>query len=159
MRTSLKSYPKNRLSNGSFTILHGSRFGKKFSCFKTTFDEKVGLKNMEIQLPLISTKICSEGSGKEDFDANFHSWLNKRSNNFGTRRGVYHCLVKTLNETKDIGTGGLPQIIGLYMTNNARLFGIIDGDKKYIYGKKRVQKILILIELSGGTKMLREWIR
>jgi hypothetical protein len=132
--TSLESYPKAFLG-GTFTLLHGSRIGKVFKLYKISFKEK-SLHNEEISLPNISTKVYSGGSGAKEFDENWLNWKNERHNNFKTSRGVYHCLHHTLNEIKDIRTGGLPQIIGLYREKNARLFGIIEDNKKYIYGKE-----------------------
>lgn len=140
INTSLHSYPKIFL-NGSFTILHGTRTGKEFKCFKTQYSQSKGLVNEEIILPLVSTKICSEGSGRKEFDDNFLKWENERHNNYRTSRGVFHCLNDTLKNIKDPRTGGLPQIVGLYRIQNSRLFGIVSNEKKYIYGKESSEDI------------------
>ena len=140
IKTSIENYPKEQ-STGSFTILHGTRIGKEFSCFKTSFDKTNGLKNEKISIPLISTKICSEGSGKKEFDFNFQEWERERHNNYRTSRGVFHCLSETLKTIKDPMTGGLPQIVGLYRINNSRIFGIVENKKKYIYGKESSEDI------------------
>ncbi|WP_350292674.1 hypothetical protein [uncultured Croceitalea sp.] len=138
--TSIENYPKEQ-STGSFTILHGTRSGKEFSCFKTIFNKVNGLKNEQIDLPKISTKICSEGSGKKEFDNHFQEWEKERHNNYRTSRGVFHCLSRTLKTIKDPMTGGLPQIVGLYRIDNSRLFGIVENNKKYIYGKESSEDI------------------
>lgn len=138
--TSIENYPKGQ-STGSFTILHGTRSEKEFSCFKTSFDKVSGLKNEQVSLPLISTKISSEGSGKKEFDFNFQEWERERHNNYRTSRGVFHCLSETLKTIKDPMTGGLPQIVGLYRINNSRIFGIVENEKKYIYGKESSEDI------------------
>lgn len=108
--------------------------------YKTSFYLNVGLKNEQIELPRISTRVFSGGSGKKEFDYNW-KWESEKHNNYRTSRGVYHCMDKTLKEIKDPQTGGLLQIVGLYRNKNARIFGIVDNDKKYIYGKESVEKI------------------
>jgi hypothetical protein len=141
IKTSLKSYPTKALDE-TFTIVHGTRINKQFSCYKTTYITKTGeLLNEEIELPNYSTKIFSGGSGKKEFDDNWKAWQDAKHNNSGTSRGVYHCLEKTLKKIKDPRTGGLPQIIGLYRKDNARIFGIIEKEKKYIYGKESSEGI------------------
>lgn len=134
INSSLESYPKGYLS-GTFTLLHATRINKEFKCYKTSYNSNKKLINKEIILPRFSTKIFSGGSGKDEFDANLLIWESQRHNDHRTSRGVYHCLVKTLKEIKDPNTGGLPQIVGLYRNKNSRLFGIIEDEKKYIYGK------------------------
>lgn len=138
--SSLESYPKEFLG-GTFTILHATRIDKEFRCYKTSYNSKKQLENEEITLPRISTKIYSGGSGKEEFYTNWLKWESEKHNDHRTSRGVYHCLYKTLKEIKDPRTGGLPQIVGLYRNKNSRLFGIIENDKKYIYGKESSEDI------------------
>ena len=133
--TSLDSYPKEHL-NGMFTILHGTRSGKTFKCFKINIDSEYNLLSEEIYLPLISKKVFSGGSGKKEFDYNYMSWENEKHNDYRTSRGVYHCLEDTLIKIKDPNTGGKPQIVGLYRIGTCRLFGIVCDRKRYIYGKE-----------------------
>ncbi len=140
IKSSLDSYPKDFLV-GTFTILHGTRNEKIFKLFKTSFSPDTGLNNIEIQLPKISTKVYSGGSGKTEFDKNWEDWQKEKHNEFRTSRGVYHCLHQTLKVVKDSQTGGLPQIVGLYRNKNSRLFGIVENDKKYIYGKESAESI------------------
>jgi hypothetical protein len=138
--TSLRAYPKVFLSD-TFTILHGTRVGKVFKCYKTDYSITEGLTNEEIALPNMSTKVFSGGSGEKEFDDNWRLWENEKHNNHRTSRGVYHCLIKTLKEIKDPSTGGLPQVVGLYRINNARIFGIVENGTKYIYGKESSEDI------------------
>jgi len=133
--SSLTKYPKKFLGS-NFTILHGTRNKKQFSLFKTAFTKRTGLSNSKIDLPLISTKIFSGGSGSKEFERNWLEWSTIKHNDYGTSRAVYHCLNKTLKTIKDPRTGGIPQIIGLYRAKNTQLFGIVDNGKKYIYGKE-----------------------
>lgn len=140
IKTSWEKYPKDN-STGSFTILYGTRNGKEFNLYKTSFNKFKGLENKEIPLPKISTKVCSEGSGKSEFDTNFLPYENKNHNDFEKSRGVYHCLDFTLKNIKDPATGGLPQIIGLFREGNSKIFGIVKDEIKYIYGKESSESI------------------
>jgi len=135
IKTSLENYPSSFLG-GSFTILHGTRFEKIFKLFKISYFKNKGLNMEEIPLGNISTKTYSDGSGAKEFDENWSKiWDNHRHNDYRTSRAVYHCLTKTLDEIKDPYTGGLSQIIGLYRIKNSRLFGVVNNNNKYIYGK------------------------
>lgn len=140
IKTSLEKYPKDFLRS-SFTILHASRYKKTFKLFKITYDTNNGLINKEINLPKISTKVYSGGSGAKEFNENWLNWESEKHNDYRTSRAVYHCLDKTLKTLKDPLTGGLPQIIGLYRNKNARLFGITENKKKYIFGKESSEDI------------------
>lgn len=141
MKSSLVTYPKDFLADNSFTILHATRFNNEFKLFKTTFGKDKTLKNKEVKLPKISTKVFSGGSGKTEFNNNWEKWENSKHNNYRTSRAVYHCLSETLKDIKDPRTGGLPQIVGLYRIENMRLFGIVEDEKKYIYGKESSENI------------------
>ena len=140
IKTSLETYPKEFLAE-TFTILHATRFEKSFKLFKTSFGVNKKLTNEEIELPSISTKVFSGGSGGSEFDENWNKWQNEKHNNYRTSRAVYHCLNQTLKNIKDPRTGGHPQIVGLYRNKNMRLFGIIENEKKVIYGKESSEDI------------------
>lgn len=140
IKTSLDTYPKEFLG-GTFTILHATRFEKIFKLYKISSGVDKQLKNEEIELPTISTKVFSGGSGGAEFDSNWQKWENEKHNDYRTSRAVYHCLYRTLKTIKDPHTGGYAQIVGLYRNKNARLFGIIENDKKYIFGKESSEDI------------------
>lgn len=140
INTSLESYPKNFIGD-SFTILHGTRFEKTFKLFKIIFGADKQLRKEEVPLGNVSTKVFSGGSGAKEFDENWLKWESEKHNDNRTSRAVYHCLYKTLKEIKDPRTGGLPQIVGLYRNINSRLFGIVENEKKYIFGKESSEDI------------------
>ncbi|MBS9526013.1 hypothetical protein KI659_18480 [Litoribacter alkaliphilus] len=140
IKTSLDSYPKNFIGE-SFTILHGTRFEKTFKLFKIVYGADKQLRKEEVLLGNISTKVFSGGSGAKEFDANWQKWKSEKHNDHRTSRAVYHCLYKTLKEIKDPQTGGLPQVVGLYRNKNSRLFGIVEDEKKYIFGKESSEDI------------------
>lgn len=140
IRTSLEGYPKAFIGD-SFTILHGTRFEKSFKLFKIYLGADKQLHKEEIPLGNISTKVFSGGSGANEFDKNWLQWESEKHNDYRTSRAVYHCLFQTLKNIKDPRTGGLPQIVGLYRIKNARLYGIVENGKKYIYGKESSEDI------------------
>jgi hypothetical protein len=140
IKSSFITYPKEQTS-GSFIILHGTRVNKNFYCFETDFSFKTGLNNNEIELPLVSKKIYSAGSGKLEFDENYLKWESDKHNDNRTSRGVYDCLYDTLTKINDSGTGGLPQIVGLYREKNLRLFGIIKGNCRYVLGRESSENL------------------
>jgi len=133
IKANIDSYPIEK-TTGQFTILYGTRIGQIFSCFKFSFNPLNGFETKEIQLPNESTIIYSGGSGGQEFDQNFRLYKSDKENNSRTSRGVYHCLIKTLNSIKDKRTGYVPQIMGLYRNKNRKLFGIIKDGKRYING-------------------------
>lgn len=135
IETSLALYPDAFLGE-TFTIIHGTRFKKEFKLFRFFYSKKYGIKSCEVPLPRISTKVFSDGSGRNEFNDKWSNvWDNRKHNDYRTSRAVYHCLHKTLEEIKDPHTGGLPQIVGLYRNKNSRIFGITEKNNKYIYGK------------------------
>lgn len=140
IRTSLDSYPKPFIVD-NVTILHGTRFEKSFKLYKIHLGADRQLHKEEIPLGNISTKVFSGGSGANEFDKNWLQWESEKHNDYRTSRAVYHCLYQTLKNIKDPRTGGLPQIVGLYRNKNARLFGIVENEKKYIYGKESSEDI------------------
>ena len=140
IKSSFKLYPKHFLI-GNFTILHATRFEKVFKLFQITIGADEELKKQEIELPNISTQVFHGGSGGVEFKNNWDYWDSERHNNYRTSRAVYHCLYETLKTIKDPSTGGYAQIVGLYRNKNARLFGIVENSKKYIYGKESSEDI------------------
>lgn len=134
-------YPKIAL-NQNFTIIFGTRIENEFYLFKYLYNFKTEDFDKErINLPTISTKVFSGGSGAKEFDVNYLKYENHKHNEYQTSRGVYQCFVKTLQNINDIYSGGAPQIIGLYRIKNSILFGSVIKEKCYIYGKEYVQNI------------------
>ncbi|MBA5630333.1 hypothetical protein [Moheibacter lacus] len=134
-------YPKFAL-NQNFNIIYGTRISHEFKLFKYLYDYKSEeFTYEEIELPLISTKVYSGGSGAEEFNKNFENLERESHNEYRTSRGVYQCLIKTLNNMKDIYSGGTPQIVGLYRIKNSILFGSVINEKLYLYGREYLQKV------------------
>jgi hypothetical protein len=136
IETSLNEYPKVVLVQ-DFSILYGTRVGKDFYLFQTTYSRQGGISNRQLELPLQSDVVYRGGTGAAEFDRNWVRWKDKHHNDVGTSRAVYHCLEATLAEIQDASTGGMPQVMGLYRIGNARLFGIVHRGKRYLFGKER----------------------
>jgi len=65
------------------------------------------------------------GSGKKAF---FDIWTKKSIDYEGTSRGIYTCLCDSIKAGKDTGTGGAPQLVGIYRNKQVNTFGVIDED-------------------------------
>jgi hypothetical protein len=140
IKTSFIAFPKGKLKEG-FTILHATRVKNEFFCFRTSGKSNASITNFQIELPKVSFNIFSEGSGKREFDNNFHKWEKETHNNFRTSRAVYHCLEETLERMKDKRTGGKPQVIGLYRIRNSVTFGILHNGKRFLNGMEVDQNV------------------
>jgi len=140
VRLSFNSYPRHALAE-PFSILYATRFGQEFRFYKIFEGYGKEFRKIEIILPAESMNIYTGGSGKFEFWANWVRWENKKHNNFGMSRAVFHCMQETLETIKEPTVGGIPQIVGLYRKGNARLFGIIDKGKKYLFGKEVIEDI------------------
>ncbi len=127
------NYP-SKFSNS--TIIYGTRCGKDFHVF-TLKTVKDGTLIVERQaLPDISSIIVRDGSGKIDFDSNWSVMNSIKSDNFGTSRNVFFCLSESIRNGSNPQTGGVPQVVGLYRGGNGKVFGFVDGDNRFICGRK-----------------------
>ena len=130
IETSLKQYPMSI----NFSILFGSR--------ESTYDFHVGqidyhdnnLTFKELVLPKTSDTIFVGGSGATSFNEVRNS-LQSNPNN-GTSRFIYHCLSKTIKDYASPTVGGIPQLVGLFREGPGIIFGIIEGEERYVLGKK-----------------------
>lgn len=129
-----QNYPKNILS-GKSTILYGTRINMDFFLYKAEFDKMSSqIIFQRIPIPNKSILLHEDGSGKNEFHENWIKENSEKRNASGTSRSVYHCLHKTIINTKEPTVGGAPQIIGLYRKFNAIPFGIIIDNKRFVYG-------------------------
>lgn len=117
----------------AFNILFATRDECGFSLCEYVFDGFL-LKREIHPLPPSSSVVLAKGSGEKDFNKRWVYDYSSRTNEFGTCRAVYHCLAKTIQETTQEAVGGAPQLVGLYRGGNSRAFGILKGDKTYLYG-------------------------
>ncbi|WP_201628296.1 hypothetical protein [Psychrobacter maritimus] len=117
-----------------FTILHASRHNGEFKLFQIDYNNIC--RTQEIILSNESKVVFAGGSGGSSFTDNLLRWKDDRHNNKGTTRGVYHCLIETLERLNDFSVGKSIQLIGLYRINNARIIGTTINNQRYLFGKE-----------------------
>lgn len=131
-----KNYPSEitGIVANTLEIIHCSRdneqnfFSRKMKWTKAT--NKWTGESVEIKSH--SDKLFVVGSGAKEFLEKYKEYW--KSENQKTSRALFHCFTDTLSNIKDKYCGGSPQLVGLYRIGNARLFGIINNNKRYYQG-------------------------
>lgn len=127
IETSVQSYP---FPDVCFSILVATRESYyDFHIGKIVCNKK-RLSYEEGELPSKSDEIYVEGSGAKDFERIKRSL--KFNINEGTSRFYFHCLSKTIKDCESDTVGGVPQLVGLFRQGPGIIFGIIEGDNRYI---------------------------
>ncbi|WP_418360514.1 hypothetical protein [Sphingobacterium detergens] len=132
----LRSYPEEQLAK-SFRIICAMRdVDNNFNCYLICWDIRNGLKKEILTIPPYSGLVTSQGSGAKEFEDRFCYNYSKRHNNYRTSRAIYQCFTDTLDEIKDHACGGVPQVMGLYRKDNAKIFGIVRKGKIFFMGNE-----------------------
>ncbi|MBQ2882173.1 MAG: hypothetical protein IJE43_00125 [Alphaproteobacteria bacterium] len=127
IETSVQSYP---FPDVCFSILVATRESYyDFHIGKIVCNKK-RLSYEEGEFPSKSDEIYVEGSGAKDFERIKRSL--KFNINEGTSRFYFHCLSKTIKDCESDSVGGVPQLVGLFRQGPGIIFGIIEGDNRYI---------------------------
>ena len=141
VRQSLQQYPKDVLRQ-TFKIYYASCIGNSFYMAKFAYDGNDYLVE-DVDLPAQSTKVFSDGSGKELFETLWGEADRDCVNEQNTSRNVYNCFSHTIDEAskypKDRNlcmVGGAPQLVGLYRKSGTKLFGIVKNGERYIQGRR-----------------------
>ena len=118
----------------SCQILYGTKCNGAFSIALFNVDTD-GVTMEILPLPQVSGRVHSMGSGALEFENKLsHVILTNEEN---TSRGVFHCLWKTIEDTKEYTVGGLIQFVGLYRgKDKPQVFGILNDDKLYVTGNE-----------------------
>lgn len=130
-----QSYPRNQknIIGNYIGILHASRdYKKNFFCHLIEWQRGESWSGKEAQFKDHSDKLMVLGSGKQEFLKKFEKYW--ESENKKTSRAVFHCFCDTLENIKDRYCGGAPQLVGLYRIDNARNFGVIKSQRRYLLG-------------------------
>lgn len=118
-----------------FTILHAAReysgMRSQFRFWRTDWAKSAGWSDQEIGLPTESVLVLAVGSGAEVVTRRNHAWRERLSR---TSRSVFGAFSDALKSGEDGRSGGAPQLVGLYRTNAALVFGIIFEAKRYVCG-------------------------
>lgn len=129
-------YPKevNSITADTLQIIHASRDANQdFFCQKIEWRKSTNKWSSEtVEFKDYSDKLFILGSGRAEFLRKFSNYA--ESENQKTSRAVFHCFIDTLSSMKDSYCGGAPQLVGLYRIGNAKFFGIIHDNKRYLHG-------------------------
>jgi len=160
------NYPKEvkNITSDTLQIIHASRDEhQNFFCQKMEWKRSTNKWTSEkVEFTDHSDKLFVLGSGKSEFMEKFKKYA--ESENQKTSRAVFHCFTDTLSNIKDKYCGGAPQLVGLYRIENARFFGIIHNNKRFLHGVKIDDLINLnnvewrneLFEVCDGETMKRK---
>jgi len=123
----------------SFSILYCTRQGygmrSSLHCFEIKFDAvTIQIAVMPIPLPDMSGVIAIRGSGSHSVKKWTDRWVKSKQAGGGTSRAVFSGFCDAVRSGEDPGTGGSPQLVGLYRKDAARTFGISWAGQPFIYG-------------------------
>ncbi len=130
---SFAAYPA--VNRAAFTLLHATREGQgmvsRFRLWRTDWSAARGWTDSEIELPSESVLMLAAGSGASVVTRQDDEWRRRLGR---TSRSVFSAFCDALASREDPNTGGAPQLVGLYRTGGARLFGIASSGARYICG-------------------------
>ncbi len=127
-------YPQN--IRRAFSIVHCSRQSSGMSTIfvvsELSWAPASGWQNKIISVPTKSDIVVVYGSGERYILESVQRW--KRSEVGGTSRSIFSAFCDSLASGSDPATGGATQLVGIYRQGNARLFGVIYKNSRYLYG-------------------------
>jgi hypothetical protein len=132
---SAKRYPRSIAKD--FELLYAAREGEgmgcKFSVRHIRFTAGHGTPPTVIPVPSYSSLLEAFGTGGRAFKKEvLPRW--QASEIGGTSRAVFSAFSEHLQHGSDPFTGGPPQLVGLYRTGPARIFGIVWDQKRFVAG-------------------------
>lgn len=142
IENSFIGYPKQYI-HGDIHFIHVTRQDKvDFLCTHFHWNAKTKWEIEKIELPSLSDKIFSLGTGASSFNKRYFEYLQK-SDNANTSRCIFQCFCDWLSSVKDnqLWCGGVPQLIGLYNQGHGNDFGIIYENSRYFSGQEVLYKI------------------
>jgi hypothetical protein len=118
------------------TILHVARQGigrdALFKLWRIDWTRSTTVQSQAIDLPTTSVLGVSLGSGCSVLVERNEKWKKAQGR---TARGVFGSFCEAISSSVDPFTGGPPQLVGLYPSGPARLFGVVDGNQRYLAGQ------------------------
>ena len=85
-----------------------------------------------IPTPSVSSVLLTHGSGKAEVEDWTCRW--RRSDQGGTSRAVFSAFCDALQADVDKRSGGEPQLVGLHLQGDAKLFGVVTKGGPSIQG-------------------------
>lgn len=135
----VSGYPVDEfgLSRNGVSIIHASRVdgcNGGFSCNRINWSVGSGWTANNVDMPVHSAVLFSDGSGKSAFDIQYESY--ERGLNSRTSRNVFHSFCDTLDSTNNATVGGAPQLVGLIRKprSSGVNYGIVYEGKRYFLG-------------------------
>jgi len=133
-----RQYPQlhSGIAENSLSIVHASRDpidNKRFFCHTISWTAQRGWHGEERSLPAVSGVLFTLGSGASEFTANFARY--NVGTIQGTSRAVFHCFCDTLAQSRDLGVGGAPQLVGIFRKPRSAAFtvGVIyEGRRSFL---------------------------
>lgn len=129
VESELSLHPNNR-SISQFSIFYGIRMGigkpgaTYFHMFEISWSPTKKLSMKKIEIPTeISSIIYIDGSGKSSVEEWSARW--GKSDQGNTSRTFFSSFCDSLNSKKDQFSGGEPQLVGIYRTKPAQIFGVV----------------------------------
>jgi hypothetical protein len=120
----------------AFSIIHCSRSGSGMSSLfeinELSWDQINKWQNRSISMPLKSDIIAIYGTGTKTILESFQRW--KQSEVGGTSRSVFSAFCDSVASDSDPATGGATQLVGIFRQGNAKLFGTIYKQHRYLHG-------------------------
>ncbi len=119
-----------------FELVYACRSAEGLSCtfslHHLMFDAGTWRTAGPIELPASSDLVLNLGSGAVAVSDAHGRW--RASASGGTSRGVFSAFQDALRSASDPSSGGPAQLVGLYRTGPARVFGIVDASGAYVLG-------------------------
>lgn len=149
VQQAFESYPSQKAR--SFTIIYCTRensdMASIFHISTLSWDPTKGwINSQKIDLPKKSGIINVFGSGAKTIKE-WHSYWSKTESE-RTSRSVFSAFCDALKSGQDKGSGGSPQLVGIYRKDAAESFGIIYNNQRYLFG--------LPVEWSGNLSAV-EW--
>ena len=134
LQTAYRDYPAH--PETSSTILHFSRDGVGkhaiFRLWKVDRSRSSGVRSTSLDLPKCSVIGETAGSGWKILINRNEAWKKSQGR---TARGVFSSFCDAIESGEDPCSAGPPQLVGLYPSFNARMFGIVWHGNRYLSGK------------------------
>lgn len=134
IKKSFKVYP-NGYKN-KFRILYATKISEgmdsEFYLSSISWNPDTKWKIVNHPLPSYSGLIESAGTGEQSIKDWYIKWQSSESNR--TSRSVFSAFCQSLSSGDDPLSGGSPQLLGIYREGNAKTFGIIHNNRRYLNG-------------------------
>lgn len=134
LQTAYSGYPAHPATLS--TILHFSRNGTgkdaQFTLWKLEWSRHSAVRSTAVDLPTTSVIGETAGSGWKVLIHRNEEWKKAQGR---TARGVFRSFCDALESGEDPYSAGPPQLVALYPSFLARVFGIVWQGDRYLWGK------------------------